>query len=117
MCEYKPEQSSGNATLAPSTRAPEDYKKGEVCGKEPSDACQTRFKQLKYIHDQAEKQWKNVDKDGRDKVNSVIFNVFIFCQVGPILRDRLHPSHCILLPSRYQQHSRAQPVYHLKLIP
>ncbi len=91
MCEYKAEQSSGNVTLAPSTRAPEDYQKGEVCGKIPSDACQTRFKQLKYIHDQAEKQWKNVNRDGRNKVNSVIFNVFIFCQVGATFPGHRHP--------------------------
>lgn len=82
MCQYKRGRSSGNATLAPATKASDDYKKGDVCGKKPTAACEARFKQLHYIHDQAHKQWENVDKDGRTKVNSVIFNVFIWCQVN-----------------------------------
>lgn len=88
MCEYKKEQSSGNVTLAPSTHAPEDYERGDVCGEDPTDACRARYQQLKYIHDQAEKQWKNVNRDGRNQVNSVIFNVFIFCQMFNFVNAR-----------------------------
>lgn len=88
MCEYMRTQKSGNQTLAPSTRASDDYKKVDVCGKKPTAACETRYTQLNYIHKQAEKQWGNVKKDGLTKVNSLIFNVFIWCQMFNFINAR-----------------------------
>lgn len=83
LCEYKREQASGNTTLAPPTKTQEAPSKSKLCGDNPTTACESRQNLISKLHSQAVKQWKNVNRDGRDQTNSVIFNVFIFCQVLP----------------------------------
>jgi hypothetical protein len=81
LCEYKRGVTSGNTTLAPSTKTHEAPSKSKLCGDAPTTACIQRQKLLKDLHSQAEKQWGNVETDGQKRTNSVIFNVFIWCQV------------------------------------
>jgi Ca2+-transporting ATPase len=88
LCEYKREQTSGNTTLAPPTKTHEAPSKKELCGENPTADCTSRQNLLSKLHDQADKQWENVNRDGRNKVNSVIFNVFIMCQMFNFINAR-----------------------------
>jgi hypothetical protein len=82
LCEYKRGVTSGNTTLAPDTKTHEAPSKSKLCGDAPTTACTQRQKLLKDLHSQADKQWDNVETDGQKRTNSVIFNVFIWCQVS-----------------------------------
>lgn len=88
LCVYKQEVASGNTTLAPSTTTHEAPSKSKLCGPNPTSACTSRQNLLSKLHSQAEKQWDNVQTDGQKRVNSVIFNVFIFCQVFNFVNAR-----------------------------
>ena len=66
-------------TAGTSTHKPEEK---AICGANPSAACKQRFHTLDELFKQAEKQLKNAVTDGQKAVNSIIFNVFIFCQVS-----------------------------------
>lgn len=65
-------------TAESSTHKPEQK---DICGAQPSAACKERYNMLNELYGQAKTQYKNAVSTARKGVNSIIFNVFIFCSV------------------------------------